>query len=42
MNAIVYKIDQERNLVWIAYPGGSLIGGNVQNVLTYLVGNVLE
>ncbi|HOM96348.1 MAG: ribulose-bisphosphate carboxylase [Candidatus Methanofastidiosa archaeon] len=42
MNAIVYKIDQERNLVWIAYPWRLFDrGGNVQNVLTYLVGNVL-
>ncbi|HNZ60120.1 MAG TPA: ribulose-bisphosphate carboxylase [Methanofastidiosum sp.] len=42
MNAIVYKIDQEKNLVWIAYPWRLFDrGGNVQNVLTYLVGNVL-
>lgn len=42
MNALVYKIDQEKNLVWIAYPWRLFDrGGNVQNILTYLVGNVL-
>jgi len=42
MNAIVYQIDQEKNLVWLAYPWRLFDrGGNVQNILTYLVGNVL-
>ncbi|HQM95336.1 MAG TPA: ribulose-bisphosphate carboxylase [Methanofastidiosum sp.] len=42
MNALVYKIDQEKNLIWIAYPWRLFDrGGNVQNILTYLVGNVL-
>ncbi len=42
MNALVYQIDQKRNLVWIAYPWRLFDrGGNVQNILTYIVGNVL-
>ncbi|MBA4337135.1 ribulose 1,5-bisphosphate carboxylase [bacterium] len=42
MNALVYKIDEEKNLVWIAYPWRLFDrGGNVQNILTYVVGNVL-
>lgn len=42
MNALVYKIDQEKELVWIAYPWRLFDrGGNVQNILTYIVGNVL-
>jgi len=42
MNALVYKIDQKRGLVWIAYPWRLFDrGGNVQNILTYVVGNVL-
>lgn len=42
MNALVYKIDQDKNLVWLAYPWRLFDrGGNVQNILTYLVGNVL-
>lgn len=42
MNSLVYKIDLERNLVWIAYPRRLFDrGGNVQNILTYIVGNVL-
>ncbi len=41
LNAIVYKVDEEKNLVWIAYPWRIFDrGGNVQNVLTYVVGNV--
>jgi ribulose-bisphosphate carboxylase large chain len=42
LNAIVYKIDLEKNLVWIAYPWRIFDrGGNVQNILTFIVGNVL-
>ncbi len=42
MNAIVYDLDIPKNLVWIAYPWRLFDrGGNIQNVLTYLVGNVL-
>lgn len=42
MNALVYNVDQEKELVWIAYPWRLFDRvGNVQNVLTYVVGNVL-
>ncbi len=42
MNALVYKVDMEKNLVWIAYPWRLFDRrGNVQNILTYIVGNVL-
>lgn len=42
MNALVYKIDEKKGLVWIAYPWRIFDrGGNVQNILTYVVGNVL-
>jgi ribulose-bisphosphate carboxylase large chain len=42
LNALVYKIDLEKNLVWIAYPWRIFDrGGNVQNILTFVVGNTL-
>lgn len=42
MNALVYQLDLEKNLVWIAYPWRLFDRrGNVQNILTYIVGNVL-
>ena len=42
LNALVYKIDLQKNLVWIAYPWRIFDrGGNVQNILTFIVGNVL-
>jgi len=42
MNALVYKVDPKKHLVWIAYPWRLFDrGGNVQNILTYVVGNVL-
>ena len=42
MNALVYKVDMEKNLIWIAYPWRLFDrNGNVQNIMTYLVGNVL-
>ncbi|MFC1697968.1 ribulose-bisphosphate carboxylase [Nanoarchaeota archaeon] len=42
MNALVYKLDQKKNVVWIAYPTRLFDRpGNVQNILTYIVGNVL-
>ena len=42
LNAQVYKIDLKKNLVWIAYPWRIFDrGGNVQNILTFIVGNVL-
>ncbi len=41
MNAVVYRIDEERNLAWIAYPWRIFDrGGNVQNIITFLAGNV--
>ncbi|MFZ2150667.1 MAG: ribulose-bisphosphate carboxylase [Candidatus Absconditicoccaceae bacterium] len=41
LNALVYKLDLEKNLVWIAYPWRLFDrGGNVQNILTYIAGNV--
>ena len=42
MNALVYDLDLEKELVWIAYPWRLFDRvGNVQNILTYIVGNVL-
>lgn len=42
MNALVYKVDLKNNLVWMAYPWRMFDrGGNVQNILTFIVGNVL-
>jgi len=41
LNALVYQIDSEKNLVWIAYPWRLFDrNGNVQNILTYVAGNV--
>ena len=38
----MYKIDLKKNLVWIAYPTRLFDRiGNVQNILTYIVGNTL-
>lgn len=42
MNALVYKVDLKNNLVWIAYPWRIFDrNGNIQNILTFLIGNVL-
>lgn len=42
MNALVYQLDLEKELIWIAYPWRLFDrGGNVQNILTYIVGNIL-
>jgi len=42
MNALVYQIDYKKELVWIAYPWRLFDRpGNVQNILTYIVGNIL-
>ena len=42
MNSLVYKVDLKKELVWIAYPWRLFDrGGNIQNILTYIVGNVL-
>ncbi len=41
MNALVYQYDLEKELVWIAYPWRLFDrGGNVQNIMTYIAGNV--
>lgn len=41
MNALVYKVEEDKELVWIAYPWRLFDrGGNVQNILTYIAGNV--
>ncbi|NMC08713.1 ribulose-bisphosphate carboxylase [Candidatus Microgenomates bacterium] len=40
-NAKVYEIDEQNNLVWIAYPWEIFdSGGNIQNILTYIAGNI--
>ncbi|MBS3107715.1 ribulose-bisphosphate carboxylase [Candidatus Woesearchaeota archaeon] len=42
LNALVYNVDLKRNLIWVAYPWRIFDrGGNVQNILTFVVGNVL-
>jgi len=42
LNARVYKIDEKNNLVYIAYPWEIFDSdGNVQNILTFIVGNVM-
>jgi len=42
LNALVYQVDLKRELVWIAYPWRIFDRrGNVQNILTFVVGNVL-
>jgi ribulose-bisphosphate carboxylase large chain len=41
LNAQVYQIDQEKNLAWIAYAWRIFDrGGNVQNILTFIAGNI--
>lgn len=41
LNALVYKVDRKKGLVWIAYPWRIFDrGGNVQNILTYIAGNI--
>lgn len=41
MNSLVYKIDLEKNLVWIAYPRRLWDRWwNVQNIMTYIAWNV--
>ena len=42
MNALVFDMDLKKDLVFIAYPWRLFDRvGNVQNILTYIVGNVL-
>lgn len=41
LNALVYNVDLKKNLVWIAYPWRIFDrGGNVQNILTFIAGNI--
>jgi len=41
LNALIYQVDREKNLVWIAYPWRIFDRvGNVQNILTYIAGNI--
>jgi ribulose-bisphosphate carboxylase large chain len=41
MNALVYRVDLKKNLVWIAYPWRIFDrGGNVQNIFTFIAGNI--
>ncbi len=41
LDAKVYKVDKKKNLVWIAYPWRIFDrGGNIQNIMTYIAGNV--
>jgi len=41
MNALVYKVDEEKNLVWLAYPTRIFDRKwNVQNIMTYIAGNI--
>ena len=42
MDGLVYKVDLKKNMVYIAYPWRLFDRvGNVQNILTYIVGNIL-
>jgi ribulose-bisphosphate carboxylase large chain len=42
LNALVYQVDLKKNLVCIAYPWRIFdTGGNVQNIFTFIAGNVL-
>lgn len=41
LDALVYEIDKENNIAYIAYPWRIFdTGGNVQNILTFIAGNV--
>lgn len=41
LDAIVYRIDEAQNLVWVAYPWRIFDrGGNVQNIMTFIAGNI--
>jgi ribulose-bisphosphate carboxylase large chain len=41
MDAKVYKVDEENNLAYISYPWHIFDrGGNIQNIITFLAGNV--
>ena len=41
LNALVYKLDLKKELVWIAYPWRLFDRrGNIQNILTFVAGNI--
>lgn len=41
MNAVVYRLDEARDLVWIAYPWRIFDrDGNIQNIMTFIAGNI--
>lgn len=41
LDAQVYKVDKKKSLVWIAYPWRIFDrGGNIQNILTFIAGNI--
>jgi len=41
LDALVYRIDEKNNLVWIAYPWRIFDrGGNIQNIMTFIAGNI--
>ena len=41
MNALIYKIDEKKNLVWIAYPTRIFDRWwNIQNIMTYIAWNL--
>ena len=41
MNAMVYRVDEEHNLVWLAYPTRIFDRGwNIQNIMTYIAWNI--
>ena len=40
-NAVAYKFDEDKKLFWIAYPWSIFDrGGNIQNIMTYIAGNI--
>lgn len=42
MNALVYQVDLKKSLIYLAFPWRLFDrNGNIQNILTYVVGNVL-
>lgn len=42
LNARVYKVDEKNHLIWIAFPWEIFDSdGNVQNILTFIVGNIM-
>lgn len=40
-NAVVYKYDEAKKLIWVAYPYSIFDSkGNIQNIFTYIAGNI--